>query len=169
MAGKSTSNTNSTTNTDLASNLSQQQDQSLAQYMQQSLNQLTQNTQSGTSANQNQQQSTTGPWSVAQPTLTGILGGANTALGNVGPTAAETGAINQITANSQGMQNFGAGATNLANSFMGGDPSGLLSPALQNYNTALNPIATGELDPTKNPGMAGILDTIRNDVSNSVN
>src|SRR5512139_3477696 len=169
MAGKSNSNTNSTTNTNMESNLSQNQNQSLAQYMQQSLDQLTQNTQNGTSANQNLQQSTTGPWSVAQPTLTGVLGGANTALGNVGPNATETGAINQITANSQNLPDFGLGATTIANKFMGGDPSGLLSPALKNYNASLNPIANGSLDPTKNPGMAGILDTIRNDVSNSVN
>src|SRR5512139_1483390 len=164
-----TQKTNSTTNYNNTSNLSQSQDSSLAQYLQQTMDKLTQSTQNGQTATQNQQQSTTGPWQVAQPTLTGILGGANTALGNINPTGAETGAINQITANSQNLPNFGAGATNLANSFMGGDPSGLLSPALQNYNTALNPIATGELDPTKNPGMAGILDTIRNDVSNSVN
>src|SRR5512139_22392 len=164
-----TQKTNSTTNYNNTSNLSQSQDSSLAQYLQQTMDKLTQSTQNGQTATQNQQQSTTGPWQVAQPTLTGILGGANTALGNINPTGAETGAINQITANSQNLPNFGAGATNLANSFMGGDPSGLLSPALSNYNASLNPIANGELDPTKNPGMAGILDTIRNDVSNSVN
>src|SRR5512139_3353407 len=117
MAGKSNSNTNSTTNTDMTSNLSQQQNQSLAQYMQQSLDQLTQNTQNGTSANQNVQQSTTGPWAVAQPTLTGVLGGANTALGNVAPNAAETGALNQITANSQNLPDFGSGATTIASNF----------------------------------------------------
>src|SRR5512139_2221030 len=169
MGGKSSSNTNSTTNFNNSSNLSQQQDQSIAQYMQQTLDQLTQSAQNTQNQQQNQQQSVTGPWAVAQPTLTGVLGGANTALGNVSPNSTETGAINQLTANSQNLPNFGAGATNLANSFMGGDPSGLLGPALKNYNASLNPIANGELDPTKNPGMAGILDTIRNDVSNSVN
>src|SRR5512139_1264403 len=105
------------------SELSQQQDQSLAQFMQQTLGQLTQSAQNGQTANQNQQQSTTGPGQVAQPTLGGIRGGANTALGNVGPNAAETQAINQITANSQNLPDFGLGATTIANKFMGGDPS----------------------------------------------
>src|SRR5512139_985505 len=125
----------------------------------------------GTSHQQSQSasQSVSQPWQPAQPVLQGILSGAQSQLPNYGLNPNEQAAISQMTQNAQATPNFAPQATDLTNKYLTGDPTGLLNPALQNYNTALSPIATGELDPTKTPGIQNLLDTIRGDVSNSVN
>src|SRR5512139_3701230 len=123
----------------------------------------------GSSSTQQQSQTISQPWQPAQPALQGILSGVQSQLPNYNLNANEQGAIGQMTANAQGLPNFAPQATALTNKYLTGDPTGLLNPALQNYNTALSPIATGELDPTKTPGIQNLLDTIRGDVSNSVN
>src|SRR5512139_551511 len=125
----------------------------------------------GTSHQQSQSasQSVSQPWQPAQPVLQGILSGAQSQLPNYGLNPNEQAAISQMTQNAQATPNFAPQATDLTNRYLTGDPTGLLNPALQNYNTALSPIATGELDPTRTPGIQNVLETIRNDVSNSVN
>jgi hypothetical protein len=52
---------------------------------------------------------------------------------------------------------------------MGGDPSGLLSPALAQYQQQLSGLANQNNDPMQTPGMQNLLATIRSDVGNSVN
>ena len=124
----------------------------------------------GTSQTQQSQSSQTQPWAPAQPMLQNLLGGLSQQFGNYQPTQNENSALNQITANAQNMPNYGAQANAMAGSYLGGDPTGLLSPALKQYQSQLNPYANGSnLDPTKAPGMDAVLSTIRNDVGNSVN
>lgn len=113
--------------------------------------------------------SNTQPWAPAIPVLRDILSGVQGQAGNYQPNALEQGAIDQLTQNSQNLPNFAPQATNLANSYMGGDPTGLLNPALSQYQNTLNPIANAPLDPTKTPGIQNVLNTIRGDVSRSVN
>lgn len=115
------------------------------------------------------QQSQSSPWAPAQPLLTNILSGISGQLSNSSPTSVENQALQSLTQNAQGLPNFAPQATNLANNFIGGDPSGLLSPALKQYQNTLNPIANASLDPMQTPGIQSLLDTIRSDVSNSVN
>lgn len=105
-----------------------------------------------TGANQ-ASQSQSAPWQPAQGTLTNILGNINQQF----PAA-----LNQATAAQPGQ-------LNLAQSFQGGDPTGLLNPALSAYSNQLSPILNAPLDPTKNPLLANVLSTIQNDVTNSVN
>src|SRR5690349_8964104 len=116
-----------------------------------------------------QSQSRTDPWGPTLPVLNGILSGVQSQLPNYQSNPLETQAYNQITQNAQALPNWAPQATDLTNQYLGGDPTGLLNPALQSYNNTLNPIATGNLDPTKTPGIQNLLDTIRSDVSNSVN
>src|SRR5512139_1810950 len=118
---------------------------------------------------QSNSQTVSQPWAPAQPALQGILAGVQSQLPNYNLTPSEQSAIGQMTANAQGTPNYGPQATDLTNKYLTGDPTGLLSPALQNYNTALSPIASAELDPTKVPGIQNVLQTIRNDVGNNVN
>lgn len=113
--------------------------------------------------------SSTQPWQPAIPVLQGILSGVQSQLPNYQPNGLETSAFNQLTQNAQNLPNFAPQAQDLTNKFLTGDPTGLLNPALQNYNNVLNPIATGSLDPTQTPGIQNLLNTIRSDVSNQVN
>ncbi len=129
----------------------------------------------GTSKSSQQTQSTnavdatTAPWLPSQPILQGILSGVQSQVPNYSPNQTEQTALGNLLSNAQSVPGFGAQAGDITGKFFGGDPTGLLNPALQNYNTAINPIASGNLDPTKTPGIQNLLDTIRSDVSNSVN
>jgi len=109
------------------------------------------------------------PYAPTLPILQGILNGVQGQLPNYASNPLEQQAYGQLTQNAQALPNWAPQATDLTNKFLTGDPTGLLNPALQNYNSVLNPIATGSLDPTQMPGIKNLLDTIRGDVSNSVN
>ncbi len=123
---------------------------------------------SKTTQNTSQQStSTQNPWDQAMPAVQGILGGINSQIGNYQPTAAEQGALGTLQSNAQGLQNYGGQATSLANDLMSG--GGILNNAYQQYQNQLNPIANQSNDPMQAPGMQALLDTIRSDVSNSVN
>ncbi len=65
------------------------------------------------------------------------------------------------------LPNFGPAASQTASNILqtGGDPTGILRREASN----LNPIASQNLDPTQTPGMANVLKTIQNDISNQVN
>ncbi len=119
------------------------------------------------------QTSTSNPWDQAMPALQGILGGINSQIGNYTPTAAEQGALNTIQGNANNAQNYGGQATGLANDLMSGggaaQNAGILGDAYKQYQNQLNPIANQSNDPMQAPGMQALLNTIRSDVSNSVN
>jgi hypothetical protein len=120
---------------------------------------------------QTQQSSTTNPWEPTQGILKDILSGIQGQVGNYQPTSAETAAIHQLEANAQNLPNYTPQATSLANDYLTGGPdrSGIVGDAYNASKSALNPYLNPDwLDPTKVPGIAAALDTVRNDVKNSV-
>ena len=123
----------------------------------------------GTSSSQQSQSSSNEPWIKAQPALQGILGGIQGQLGNYATNATEQGALGTLSQNAQNQPNYGGQVNQLAGQYLGGDPSGLLRPGLQQYQQQLGGIANQNNDPMQTPGMQGVLNTIRSDVGNSVN
>ncbi len=124
-------------------------------------------TSSGTQSQQTQQQSQSNPWAPAQPELQSIL--ADIGGVNPGVSGYQQGALSQGMNNASGLQNFTGQATNAANSFLGGDPTGLLGPAYQQYQNQVNPIANASLNPMQTPGFSNALGTVNNDITNQVN
>lgn len=120
---------------------------------------------------QQSQNSTTAPWQPTQGILQNIIGGINGV--SAAPTAAQSGALSTLAQNAQGAQNYGTQATDLANGLMSGGGTaantGILNNAYQDYQRQLNPIANQNNDPMQAPGMQQLLQTIQNDVGNSVN
>jgi hypothetical protein len=123
----------------------------------------------GTSSQQQSQSSQTAPWAPAQPALQSILGGIQGQIPNYNTNPTEQAALGQLTSNAQGINNFAPQAQGLTSQYLGGDPTGLLNPALQQYQQQVNPIANASLDPTQTPGIQNALNTINTDVSNQVN
>ncbi len=125
-------------------------------------------------------QSQTAPYNPTQAPLTSLINQI-TASGQLGPGynmagqlwTGETQNYDKARQNIAALPNFGpAMAQTASNIFQtGGDPTGILRREASN----LNPIAsmggpTGAgLDPTQTPGMAKVLETIRNDVGNQIN
>ncbi len=120
----------------------------------------------GASGNSNQA-SQTNPYGPATPELGQILA----QVGALGTQSAynpnEINAFNQAGNSAMALPNFGPAASQTASNILqtGGDPTGILRREASN----LNPTASGSLDPTQTPGMANVLKTIQNDVSNQVN
>lgn len=123
----------------------------------------------GTSKSEQSQSSQTSPWAPAQPALQSILNGIQGQMGNYQPNGAETSALNTLSQNAANQPNFGGEVSQLASSYLGGDPTGLLNPALKQYQAQLGGIANQNNDPMRTPGMQGVLNTIRSDVGDSVN
>ena len=125
----------------------------------------------GQSSQQQQQssQSQSSPWAPAQSELMSILGGIGGQNGNMQMTPQEQAAIQQWQQNAGGLQNFTGQATNAANNFIGGDPTGLLGPAYQQYLKTMSPIAGASLDPMQTPGFSNALNTMNQDITNQVN
>lgn len=112
--------------------------------------------------------SNTDPWAPTIPLLRTLI---NDIRGNanINPTNYQNNALMQLMQNAQQLPDWGPQATDLANRFLTGDPNNVLNPAYQQYQNALNPIANADLDPTKTPGLANVLSTIRSDIGNDVN
>lgn len=123
----------------------------------------------GSSDQKTSSSSSVQPWSPTIPGLKTLIGDVNSLEGNYQPNALETQALGQIATNAQSLPNFGPQATSVASGFLTGDPSGMLGPAYAAYQGQVNPIANANLDPTQTPGISNLLDTIRGDVTNSVN
>jgi hypothetical protein len=103
-------------------------------------------------------QTKTEPWRWAVPHLKTQLGNISGEQGGYKPTAAETGAIDQITG--------------LANDlFTGGtDRTGMVSDAYSNYQKQAQPyLDPGYLDPSSNPAFKNYMDTTANDIQTRVN
>lgn len=127
----------------------------------------------GTSETTQSTQSKTEPWKPTVGLLKDIVGGVQGEFGNYKPTGAETGALNTMMSNAQSTGNYAPQATGLANDLMAGGGvdanSGILRDAYARFQNQLNPIASQNNDPTQAPGMQALLETIKNDVGNSVN
>lgn len=126
-----------------------------------------------TSNSQTEQSSTSAPWRPSQGILQVGLKNLEGQYSNINPTGAENSAFDTLSNNAQNMPNYAPQATSLSNDLMSGggtaQNAGILSSAYQNYQNQLNPIANQSNDPMQAPGMSALLDTIKNDVGNSVN
>lgn len=119
----------------------------------------------GTSTQESTTSQRQSPWKPAIPLLKRTLSNINDHFGGYRTTNYEQDALRQIKQNANGLPDFGPQAASAVGGLLGGDPGGVI----QNYQNAMNPIMSGNLDPTKTPGMANVLSTIRDDVSNNVN
>ncbi len=127
----------------------------------------------GQSSSQQQQQTTTQPWAPTQGGLQDIISQIQGQMGNTGITPTETNAFNQLSANAAGGNPYAgqiAGyASNLLNGGGANAQAGNVSNALSTYQNQLAPWAQNIGDPSQNPALRAMLDTIRNDTSNSIN
>ncbi len=125
----------------------------------------------GSKSSETQQNSQTNPWAPAIPSLMGIINQANgVSGGNPAPTATQSGAFNQLESNAaQGDPNAGAIrdlSTGLLNSQSWAP---MATDAYKSLQDSLGGIANMNVDPTQNPEIAKMLETVRNDISNQVN
>lgn len=127
----------------------------------------------GSTTKTTSQSSQTQPWAPAQPLLGGILGQLNNALASTALTGDENAALSSLAANARAGNPWAPQIGALAGDLLHGggpDRTGMASGAYNAYQASLAPFARGDyLDPAGNPALRGYLDTIRNDVSNSVN
>ena len=119
------------------------------------------------------QQSTTAPWSAAQPTLQGILGQLNTGLSSSAAiTGAENEALGRLTANAGNAGQYGQQINSLVNDLFGGgganNQAGNVNAGFEDYKRRLGLTADGG-QIGQNSGLLPYLDTIRTDVSSQVN
>ncbi len=115
---------------------------------------------------QQQQQSTTSPWAPSQPVLQKLL--SSLVRQPTAPTAGQNAATGALTTAAGGLPNYGPAAGSVTSGLLGGDPTGLLASGNSNLKDILSPIATRSLDPTQDPNIQNILQTIRQDVTKNV-
>jgi hypothetical protein len=128
----------------------------------------------GTSKTSQTQESTTNPWAPAQPALQGILSQLQGQLGNTGITANENNALNTLTSNAGQASQFAPQIQSYAQNLLNGggatDQNGAISDAYKTYQQQTNPLASStNYDPMQTPGLGQQLQTIRDDVGNSIN
>lgn len=131
-------------------------------------------TSTGTQQQQTQGQTVSQPWAPTQGALQGILGQINGQIGNTTPTSTENNAFGQLASNANAGNPYapqiGANATNLLN---GGGANNFAAPTQAGYNQysqQVMPWANGSMgDPSQNPALRSMLDTIRSDTSNQIN
>jgi hypothetical protein len=127
---------------------------------------------STTTTQSTNQSSRTAPWEPTIPALTDIIGQLGARTGAAAPTAAESGAIDRLAANAQAGNPYAPAIGSLATDLLTGgtDRTALASRGYADYQQALTPFARGDfVNPASNPALQPYLDTIRNDVTNSVN
>jgi len=126
----------------------------------------------GQSSSTQTQQSQTAPWEAAQPMLRGILAQLGTGLGNTGLTAAETGALDQLSQNASRGNPYSGQIGGYAQSLLNGGgahaQAGNVQGNLGAFRDQLTPYASGSMI-GNNPALAAQLAQIRDDVGNSVN
>jgi hypothetical protein len=127
----------------------------------------------GTSNSTQNQTSSTTPWSATTPSLNGILNSLGGLVPSAGaPTAAQTGAINTLTANGQAGDPNAAGSTAGVQGLLSGGGANANNSAitgnLSNYQSILNPYASGA-NIGSNSALTPQLNQIATDTANSVN
>ncbi len=126
------------------------------------------------------QASQTNPYGPAQQPLSNLLALTNNELENGGSAglgpylgAQDLANYSQGQSNLSQLPNFGNAAAQTAGNILqtGGDPTGILRREASNLNPTAGMGANNGagLDPTQTPGMANVLKTIQNDVSNQIN
>lgn len=125
-----------------------------------------------TSSSTQTQNSTTAPWTPAQPLLQGILGQVTGGLANTGVTGAESGALDTTEANAGKLSQYSPMIADTLKSYLTGGGAMDQAPAVQStydaYRAALTPYANGSMIGA-NSALRPQLDTISNDVTNNVN
>lgn len=119
-----------------------------------------------------QQTSSTGAWQPSQDALKGVLGQAQGLLGSTGLSGAESNAVGGLLGNANTAQNYSSQLQGIADSALAGGGYGQGMGAMQDAwgtaQSALNPIATGSLDPNQNPMMQQMIQQITDQAQNSV-
>jgi hypothetical protein len=126
----------------------------------------------GQSSSTQTQQSQTAPWEAAQPMLQGILSQIGADLNNTGLTAAEAGALDQLSQNASQGNPYAGQIGDYAQSLLNGGganaQAGNVQGNLGTFRHQLTPYASGSMI-GNNPALAAQLAQIQNDVGNSVN
>lgn len=126
----------------------------------------------GKSSSEQTAQQTQAPWGPVIPGLTNLAGKVGGLVNNAGLNPIQSGAIDTLEKNAGQGNPWASQISDLAGGLLGGGPdrTGIVNDAYTKYQQQLDPYASGaNLDPMSNPGMRGVLDTIRGDVGNSVN
>lgn len=114
------------------------------------------------------QNSATQPWAPAVPALTNII---NSASGiPTSPNDAQTAGVSNLISNATNAPNFGPAASGVASQLLSGGGSnygGILNSGYDTLKGQLQPYASGSMV-GNNPALKGQLDTVANDVKNSV-
>jgi len=125
----------------------------------------------GTTTTNNTTSNKTDPWAPAIPALTSLLGGVQGLAGNTGLSGAQSGALNQLSANAQQGNPYAGGIQGYANSMLAGggaqNQAGMVNDAWNKYQGQMGQTANGDyMDPNKNPWFSQVTNTIGNDVQN---
>lgn len=116
------------------------------------------------------QSSVSSPWDAAQPMLKNLI--ASYSGGNTALTPEQTAAMGQLTKDTTGIPNQGAGAAGAVNNalnFSTAPQMGMLGDAYKTLQTNLNPTASGAyLDPRNTPGFADAMSTMGSDITKQV-
>lgn len=129
----------------------------------------------GTSKQTTTQNSTTAPWTAAQPALQGILSQLQGNLGNTGVTGAESGALDTIVNNSNaGSATYSPLVSSYAKDLLSGggalDQAGNVNSNYQRYVDQTNPLASNtNYNPYDTPGFRDAISTLTSDITQGVN
>lgn len=129
----------------------------------------------GTSKTTQTQNSTTAPWTEAQPALQGILSQLTSQLGNTGVTGAESDALTSTVNNANNASaTYAPQIATYAQSLLNGggakDQAGNVNANYQRYVDQTNPLASNtNYNPYDTPGFKDALSTTIADITNSTN
>ena len=128
----------------------------------------------GESKTSQTQNSTTAPWTAAQPALQGILSQIGTNLNNTGLTGQESGALSTIEGNAGQAATYAPQIQDYTKILLAGggatDQAGNVNANYQRYVDQTNPLASNtNYDPYSTPGFKDALSTTIADITNGTN
>lgn len=128
----------------------------------------------GTSSQQQQTSQTSDYLDAAKPAINGILGQLAPLAQNSGLSSGSTNAINQLEQTAQQGNPYApqisANTTNLLNGGGANNQAGAVNSGYQNYYNQTNPLASNtNYDPYNTPGLSDALNTLKSDITGSVN